>query len=293
MQKDTSADIPDYYVYTDGSCLRNPGGSGGIGVVIINTNTGEISEYSKGYRSTTNNRMEIMAVIEALKIIPEGYTIELFSDSRYVINSINGSFSRNINTDLWETYDHVSFCKEVIARWVRGHHGDEWNERCDNLAFTAAHHPEFIDNGYEEEYEFEEERFEAPQSEISTMDIHIEIPLELNDHEPEKCSAQEYAKIYNVKPSCAKAIVLFYAEKKRRFRSYLSLKTGGLDAHSRLKLEDIANQTAAPELYLRTLREYINNEKDVIAAARWNTRGLSLYDSIRKVLVDQEVRWNM
>ena len=78
--------IYDYIIYTDGGCECNPGGRGGYGAVIINNNTGEFTDISGGFRSTTNNRMEVMAVIKALEKIKKDTHVQLFSDSQYVIN---------------------------------------------------------------------------------------------------------------------------------------------------------------------------------------------------------------
>ena len=100
----------DYIVYTDGGCAVNPAGPGGIGVVIIDTDTGEITEISKGYNCTTNNRMEILAVITAMEFVKKG-TVSLYSDSEYVLNTLSGKFQKKKNHDLWERLDEAS--KEI------------------------------------------------------------------------------------------------------------------------------------------------------------------------------------
>ena len=86
--------MSEYILYADGGCAVNPGGPGGIGVVIVSKKTGEISEFSQGYRATTNNRMEIRAVIEALSRIPEGASADLYSDSQYTLNCMAGDWAK-------------------------------------------------------------------------------------------------------------------------------------------------------------------------------------------------------
>ena len=105
--------IYDYIIYTDGGCERNPGGRGGYGAVIINNSTGELTDISGGFRSTTNNRMEVMAVIKALEKIEKGTHIQLFSDSQYVIKTMNGMFRKKKNIDLWKKLDKLAVAFEI------------------------------------------------------------------------------------------------------------------------------------------------------------------------------------
>lgn len=102
---ENTQNLPDYIVYTDGGCAINPGGHGAYAAIIIHTDTGEIEEYTNGYKNTTNNRMEIMAVIEAFEHIKKGTSVELHADSKYVLKTIDGQFSRKKNLDLWERLD--------------------------------------------------------------------------------------------------------------------------------------------------------------------------------------------
>ena len=97
--------IYDYIIYTDGGCECNPGGRGGYGAVIINNNTGEFTDISGGFRSTTNNRMEVMAVIKALEKIKKDTHVQLFSDSQY------GTGLRGI-TEILIMRDAIPFAKK-------------------------------------------------------------------------------------------------------------------------------------------------------------------------------------
>lgn len=149
-------------IYTDGACIRNPG-PGGYGVVLL---YGEHrKELSGGFRKTTNNRMEIMAVIAGLEVLRQKCRITLYSDSQYVVNAIRKGWARRwrannwrrtrtepaLNPDLWGRLLELCEKHEVEFRWVRGHAGTKENERCDELATTAARRPGLPpDRGYEE-----------------------------------------------------------------------------------------------------------------------------------------------
>ena len=122
-------------IYTDGSCIPNPG-QGGWAYIILADYDDEtpIEWHVSGCEShSTNNRMEMTAVIEALKFIQTTSCV-IYSDSKYVINCAKGKWKRKKNIDLWEEYDKAS--KDVIIEWiwVKGHSGDKYNEMVDQLA---------------------------------------------------------------------------------------------------------------------------------------------------------------
>lgn len=132
-------------IYTDGSAKGNPG-PGGYGVVLrFGKNQKEISQ---GYRHTTNNRMELLAVIVALESLKTNtIPIKLYSDSKYVLDSITKGwvfgwekkgFKKKKNEDLWRRYLKLHPKFEVDFHWVKGHAGHPENERCDFLAVQAA-----------------------------------------------------------------------------------------------------------------------------------------------------------
>lgn len=287
-----------YTIYTDGGCAYNPGGPGGIGVVVINNETKERVEISKGYKATTNNRMEILAVIEGLKVTEPGASITLYSDSQYTLNCMSGVWSKKKNIDLWEILNPLQKERNIELNWVKGHNKNKYNERCDALATGAMQSDEKVDDeGYRKMKEngrafYEEIDRHLEKNKKGAMAVQIVIPEELCDIEPEFMSKREYEKLYNVKYDCAKSICDFYTYGDKSFKSYIPLKTGGIDSHSRKKIETIAEKSPNPELYIETIKKYFDNEKDINAAARWNSRGLSLYDSIRKILVDREIRQN-
>lgn len=135
-------------IWTDGSCLGNPGPGGWAFVATNGQNT---AERSGGERDTTNNRMELMAVIRALTAAHRHSEIELHTDSQYVKNGMQSwlkKWKKNNwrtadkkpvkNQDLWMQLDELSDAIKIHWHWVRGHNGNEMNERCDELARTAA-----------------------------------------------------------------------------------------------------------------------------------------------------------
>ena len=148
-------------IHTDGSCIGNPG-PGGYGVVL--TYGKHRKELSGGFRLTTNNRMEIMAAIVGLKTLERPCKVKLYSDSRYVIDTITKGWAirwrknnwlRNeeekaLNTDLWERLLDLCDKHQVEFVWVKGHAGHRENECCDKLAAVAAK-PEVLpdDKGYD------------------------------------------------------------------------------------------------------------------------------------------------
>ena len=125
-------------IYTDGSCLDNPNGPGGWGVVIVKD--GQVVEEISGHDpSTTNNRMEIIAVIRGLGRVKSGSDVVVNSDSEYVIKTMTLGWKRKANQDLWPELDAAVGDHNVKWNWVRGHVGNEGNEMADRLANGAAH----------------------------------------------------------------------------------------------------------------------------------------------------------
>jgi len=148
-------------IYTDGACIGNPG-PGGYGTVLIYK--GRRRELSRGYRLTTNNRMEMLAAIVALEALKESCRVTIHTDSEYLANAAEKGWARRwkangwrrnkkdkaLNPDLWERLITLCDGHEVEFKWIRGHAGDTENERCDSLAIEAARQSTLIvDEGYE------------------------------------------------------------------------------------------------------------------------------------------------
>ena len=118
-------------IFTDGACSGNPG-RGGWGAVILRD--GHMQELSGRERRTTNNRMEMTAVIEGLAAVPPGSEVTVYSDSQYVVNTMTKNWKRNKNQDLWAKLDRETAARHVTWEWIRGHAGHPMNERADRLA---------------------------------------------------------------------------------------------------------------------------------------------------------------
>lgn len=151
-------------IYTDGAARGNPG-PGGYGVVLMYKN--HKKELSAGFKKTTNNRMELMAVIEGLKALNRyDIPVVIYSDSQYVVNAISKGWLENWiktnfkggkkNKDLWMQYYALAQKFKIRFEWVKGHADNPYNNRCDELATTAADGNNLaIDKGYEQEGLFE------------------------------------------------------------------------------------------------------------------------------------------
>ncbi len=144
-------------LYTDGSAKGNPG-KGGYGVVLIAGK--HYKEISQGYRYTTNNRMELLAVIVGLEHLKSNKSdVVVFSDSKYVVDSVEKKwvfqwqkkgFKGKKNSDLWKRFLLIYYKHNVSFQWVKGHAGHPENEKCDQLAVEASNFKELlIDQGYE------------------------------------------------------------------------------------------------------------------------------------------------
>lgn len=148
----------DITIYTDGSALENPG-PGGYGVVMLSGPYRK--ELSQGYRLTTNNRMELMAVCVALESLRfAGSNVTLYSDSKYVVEAVNqrwvlnwekSNFRGKKNPDLWMRFLRIYRRHNVRFVWVKGHASTIENNRCDHLAVAAAQSGNLLeDTGYSE-----------------------------------------------------------------------------------------------------------------------------------------------
>ncbi|MBO1681703.1 ribonuclease HI [[Clostridium] scindens] len=142
-------------IYTDGAARGNPDGPGGYGTVLEYVDSkGKLHtrELSQGYKRTTNNRMELMAVIAGLEALNRPCQVELYSDSKYVVDAFNqhwidgwikkgwkrGKNEPVKNIDLWQRLLKAKAPHQVQFIWVKGHDGHPQNERCDTLATTAT-----------------------------------------------------------------------------------------------------------------------------------------------------------
>lgn len=158
--------MPEVNLFSDGGAEPNPG-KGGFGVIL--TYKGREKEFSQGYTLTTNNRMELMGVIYGLERLKTKSIVNVYTDSRYVVDGINKGWAEKwksnnwlrakkqkaLNNDLWaRLLTLISNQQEVRFNWVKGHAGHPENERCDSLATIALSKDDLLDDvGYEPEKE--------------------------------------------------------------------------------------------------------------------------------------------
>jgi ribonuclease HI len=145
-------------IYTDGAARGNPGPGGYGAILMLGPHRKELSQ---GYRHTTNNRMELMAVIAALEALTKtGLRLEIYSDSQYVVKAVEEGWLRNWirtnfkggkkNSDLWLRFHELAQQHQIRFKWVKGHASNPYNNRCDELATAAADGANLLkDEGYE------------------------------------------------------------------------------------------------------------------------------------------------
>lgn len=147
-------------IYTDGACSGNPG-KGGYGIVMRVPEKNYEKTFSQGYRKTTNNRMELLAVIVALeKINSLNHNIHIYTDSKYVADAVNKNwiygwvkkgYKKVKNPDLWQRFMPLYKTYQPQFHWIKGHNGHPENEHCDQLAVAATNSNNLlIDEGYEQ-----------------------------------------------------------------------------------------------------------------------------------------------
>lgn len=226
-----------------------------------------------------------MAVIEAFEHIKKGTSVELHADSKYVLKTIDGQFSRKKNLDLWERLDKACEGLELSLCWVPGHRGHYYNERCDQMCTETMNNTNdlIVDSGYTGK------KISTPRTVTGAMSVKIQVPKEFLHSKIEKLDVKKYQKKYQVNRICAERLLEFRKEKKPKFKDYMMLQTGGKDNWSAMYLNQMIRHVENEELIIHTIKKYLSDEKAVNAAMRWYMRGLPLKYCIRKVLVDQEV----
>ena len=151
----------EVYIYTDGAAKGNPG-NGGYGLILQQAGTNYFKEFYEGFRHTTNNRMELLAVIVGLeKLKNQGTKVLVVSDSKYVVDAVEKKwvfgwektgFKGKKNPDLWIRFLKIYRKHQVDFKWIKGHNAHPQNERCDQLAVMASQLPKLsIDSNYENE----------------------------------------------------------------------------------------------------------------------------------------------
>ncbi len=148
------------HIYTDGACSGNPG-NGGYGIVMEWVDKPYKKEFSAGYRLTTNNRMELLAVIVAIEMLKtDNVDVTVYSDSKYVVDAVEKKwvfgwqkkgFKDKKNVDLWKRFLNIFPKHNIKFIWIKGHNDHLQNERCDRLAVAASQQEKLLtDKGFEQ-----------------------------------------------------------------------------------------------------------------------------------------------
>jgi len=155
------------YLYTDGAASGNPG-PGGYGILLVWEGNNYAKEWSQGFRRTTNNRTELLAVIVGLELLKkQPLTVVVYSDSKYVVDAVNKGwvfgweekkFKGKKNVDLWQRFLKIYRKHEVHFKWVKGHNKHPQNERCDQLAVAAYKKKGLLEDSYYEALEKEQQK---------------------------------------------------------------------------------------------------------------------------------------
>lgn len=264
----------DYEIYTGCNCIPNSGDTGGYGVLILQDGE-EIARKSGGYIGTTSKRMEIMAAIVGLETVAKPSRILLYTNSQYVVRSMQGVYRKTKNCDLWERLEHAADRhREVLAEWVQGHAGNRYNEICDELAAAGRQGAYVTDNGYS-----------GIVRESQPLAMAVRFPddsiAELtNDNIPDGY----------LNASCLSAIKKFKREYEHRFKSYTALATGGMDGFSYFKGETLLD--AVDNADITDFFFDVFPPKYAESACRWYLRGLTVKEAFEKTRADIKVSQN-
>jgi ribonuclease HI len=227
--------LKEVIIYTDGGCDPNPG-KGGYGVVLIHGK--HRKELSGGFRLTTNNRMELYAVIMALGALKEQCKVKLYSDSEYVVNAMTQGWVQNWikkgwkkvkNPDLWQQLVDLTGKHQMEFNWVKGHAGIAENERCDQLATMASRQPNLpADVNYENDINSDEPETDA-DSEKGVASVSAKISAEGQscrkcstpvikkiraENKPVKPGAVFYYEYFFICPGCG---TMYFTEEAKKF----------------------------------------------------------------------------
>lgn len=281
-----------FNVYCEGGCEINPGGKGGAAAVIINSDTKKMKEVYRGYRASTQKRMEIVAVIIGIQKLPDNCKISLFTESKYVVKTLQGKYPINKDEDLWKDLSRAIGTKDLTVKWIGGRVGNHHNERCEELCDKARNGKKLMnDKGFKIRGPFDRHK-ELKKRKGNAMTKPIHMPVQFSNEFLEFLSTSNYMKKYHVNKVCAEQLTILSVCKTITFRDYMNLKTDGVDHWSRKTKEELLEDVAYPKMTLDTITEYIKDEPNILSCLRWYHRGLPLYHSIRKILVDKEVKGN-
>ena len=277
----------DFSIYAYGESDTETG-IGAYSYVILRHDTKGLTKFSQGYFNTTNNRMELMAVVNALIKIPDKARVNIYSNSVYVIKVLNGEWENKSNKPLWDTLGNETINKTVDFSLMKNYRNSEILEIVSNLCKDELKRIKNENTG-EKDMEFNPGQFNNI-SKTTSRAMSIRIYTDKNtDYKDRTVKITDFYEEIGVNKSCAEAIDKFRQKKKHTFTDYKNIKTYGNDRVSSMKMSTFYEYYQDHKEVINIVKKYLRSIKQQEAALRWHYRGLSIEDSIRKVLVDTEI----
>jgi len=275
-----------FAVYIASHCTFSPGGLGGFGCIITDKEGMPVTELSGGYESSTINRVLLMGMIKAMGFLPSKAEVEVITDSDYAPNIMNGVYRKKSNLDLWAGFETVSKDKKITCKEAKTGNEKDAIKKCMSLVEVAMYSEELHkDPGYANRQRPVKKVFSGDTFGFGPMEVPINIVGD-TDKSPEMTSAEEYAEKFEVNLECAESLKAFWSGKFKSYKSFASLKTGGSDRFSAMDAESLYAECG--DVAKGKVKEFLSGN-DVLSALRWHCRGLSITDSIRKVLVNKDI----
>lgn len=284
----------DYTIYTYGES-NSETSIGAYGYLIIRHDTKGLSKFAQGFFNTTNNRMELLAVTQALYKLPDQTNVAVVTSSEYVSKIINGEWEEKSNKPIWADLYAETQKKNIEFTYMKYYKKDYKNEVYSRSSLMEMAHDLCIkemervknENLGEKDMDFNPGQFNNI-SKTSSRAMQIKIFLDKSiDYKDRTVNIIDFYEEIGINKSCAEAISKFNKKKKHTFLDYKNIKTYGNDDVSDYRMEFF--EKYYPKAVISIVKRYLRSLKAQEAALRWHYRGLRIEDSIRKVLVDIEI----
>ena len=285
-------DLEEYTVFLYAKCIAPSGGPGAYGLVIISGKDGSVTERSQGYNCTTINRMELAGIIAAMEFVPKGKVI-IYSEAKYIAEVLSGKRKKKKNTDLWERLERTCKNKGFILRSLGECADKYYYKRCCEICEGSMYKVDDMREDHEYismKRQYQKDKTSMMMSGGVAFTTEIILPEKYKSESVHLMTADEYAQIYKTTVKGAESIQKFKLFGIRDFQAYKKIVAGGQDSWSRKKENELLDGIPDREQVKELINKYILDEEDLAVCLRWYRRGLPLYDSIKKTLVDAEVR---
>jgi len=277
-----------YNVFIDGTSTEKNICKCSYGVVVKGGRT--VKQFKGAFEPTTVNRMFLMGAIFALEAIAamhefdeEMITVHIHSRSRYLVDTMNYKLTKGKNTDLWEKLDRALTGTKAYWHLIELPTSSKEIDEVQECARDALKMVARKDRGYNSS-----NISQSNQEPASFLGYKVKVSSEMENASSFVLDIDSYCKKFLVNKKCARDIITFYRSNKKLVNDYASLKTYGQDWWSK----EINEITYSQYHFVSEIGKYVKKDQDVLACVRWHKRGLSLTDSIYKVLIDARI-WDM